>query len=170
MKNEDGNGAWNRNISYPGNNNLWDSDWHEPVIDLSKLSGTIGNSSISKDSTFTDITNVQNIKPVLQYMVDNYIMDSGKFGICFTGIKGDPNQYNNTIVPGKFNSTTNKFKKNNAQNQNNAVQFKFFLRIKDKDATSAKNESMSNNKPNENFGFWKSLYIINYKDSGSSTK
>ena len=53
LQNDDGNAVWNRNIAYPGNTNLWDSEWKEPVIDLSKISGNIGSSNISSNSTLT---------------------------------------------------------------------------------------------------------------------
>ena len=49
---DQGNGAWNRNVTYVDANDLsgdlWDKEFNEPVIDLSKVNGNIGETGISK--------------------------------------------------------------------------------------------------------------------------
>ena len=173
---DDGNAVWNRNITYPGGTNSWDSQWKEPIIDLSKVSGNIGDSSISNSSTLEDITNKDKIDLVVQYMVDNYIMGSQNFTYCFTGIKDGTNN-DSTIVEGSFDSNGNFNPKasksaetknsistieeadsttNSPLNGKNAVEFKIFLMPKQ--STTAQTTTL-----NSTNGIWRSFYIIDYK-------
>ena len=176
FKNDDGNAVWNRNILYPGSDdktgNKWDSKWKEPIIDLSKVSENIGSSNISSNSTLDDIKNTENMKPVVDYMVNNYIMDSKNFNYCFSNDSAAGQ--GEAIVQGSFDNnwefTKNTTTKENSEttgdstnNKTNAVEFKIFFMPKT--STSASTEKVS-----DTSGIWRSFYIINYKNSGTTTK
>ena len=153
FSNDDGNGAWNRNIPYFNatniDENLWDSIYKDPVIDLTKIKGDI--CGITSSSKVSDIESKQN--DILNYVAQNYILGFNKLTIS---------DKNKSFNVGSFDSNGNFVKNKNGKvssqsndlkNNNNVIMIQFVVKPNDK--TSAQIN------PNTS-GIYKSLYIIGY--------
>lgn len=181
FKNDAGNGAWNRNISYFGSetsNDLWDLTYHDPVIDLSKI-GEIkleDGTTISKDSTSEQIlaSNYKIANELRDYMAENYILNyNGNFKISSS---------NETVKIGKFDDK-GLFQENKAEaaiaksanvelndsesdagsstdttlkNNNNVIFVQFVIQTETGKNTSASQNTGVN-------GIYKGFYITGYK-------
>lgn len=80
---DQGNGAWNRNIAYIDSSDLsgnsWDKRFNDPVIDLSKVNGYIGDTGILKESTSEQI--LSKADDLSKYIANNYIIGSENFSV-----------------------------------------------------------------------------------------
>ena len=188
---DQGNGAWNRNIAYIDSSdlsgNLWDKEFNDPVIDLSKVKGNIGYTDISKDSTSDQI--LAKSTDLTKYITDNYIIglenftvqhdktdDSiGKFdaaGNYGVNQMQTTNQTSKSLTLLKDETNTTATTDVLVSNDN-VIQIKFFLDLgKDSDGKPIElPKSLADNskdldnyeKNNDSYGFLKAFYIVGYK-------
>ena len=192
---DQGNAAWNRNISYIDSSNLsgnlWDKGFNDPVIDLSKVNGYIGNTGISKESTSEQI--LAKADDLSKYIANNYIIGSENFSVervadwdhGSTGKFNGYGEYKANISPtNKILKTSISTKESSTKtssdvlvNNDNVIRIKFFLDLGKKSDGSAITlpNGLDGNKfhgyekyKNDNYGFWKAFYIVGYKINTNS--
>lgn len=183
---DQGNGAWNRNIIYIGasdlRGDLWDKQYNEPVIDLTEVDGSIGDTGISKDLIDRQILVEGDV--LSKYIVDNYIIGSENFTIEYdhSWSHASTGRFDNY---GKYIADTDPDEKEELlslkgaskapvdvlTNNNNVIQIKFFLSLgNNSDGKPIQLPQSLDNKPlnsyesyDGTYGFWKSFYIVGYK-------